>query len=281
MVGTLAGSWSWSNRPGGSYWHFGLGCTGALWQCQDLRYRSAANLEGNWRVIPIETEDAPGGNVCFPRWSGHCGDVPSWTEAQIAKLVDLIEWLCRRYNIPAVLIPDTAAGRRGIAYHRQGIDPWRCSTCETWSNPGKCCPDWRRIGQIPRIVQLVQARLSPTQEWDEMATRAEVKAAVVEALNAQCGGISGIGGGPTPFATAFEFMYWGGRAASSSKTLVEALLDDVAKLPTNDAVTLLVAAATNLASQQTAPGTLGAEFDAVAAQLRQIADKVDNLAPLS
>jgi hypothetical protein len=182
MVGSLAGSWNWANGDGRSYWHFGTSGTGECWQCHDLRYRSAANLNGNWRVIPIENADMGPG---FGAWSGNCGDVPSFTAAQVDKLVDLIEWLCRRYNIPPALIPDTRAGRRGIAYHRQGIDPWRCDACEKWSSSaGKCCPDWRRINQLTgTIIPRVKARLSaPTKDWFDMATEAQLKAIVDKAV---------------------------------------------------------------------------------------------------
>lgn len=157
MVGTLEGSISWSSRAGGSYWHFGLGGNGRLVQCQDLQFKSAANLNGNWHVIPIETADTKEG--IFPSWSG--SNVPAWTPAQLDKLVDLIAWLCRRFNIPPVLIPDTRKGRRGIAHHRQGIDPWRVSGGELWSKAyGKVCPGDRRIHQLVNIViPRVQARL--------------------------------------------------------------------------------------------------------------------------
>lgn len=190
MVGTLPGSWSWSNRPGGSYWHFGTSGTGEAWQCQDLRYRSAANLNGNHRVIPIENADMGPG---FGSWNGRCGSVPGFTTAQINKLVQLITWLCRTYNIPPVLIPDTAPGRRGISYHRQGIDPWRKPGTELWSKSrGKCCPDDRRIHQtINVIIPRVQAALrggplppittlptTPPKEWDELATKKEIQEAV-------------------------------------------------------------------------------------------------------
>lgn len=157
MVGTLEGSISWSSRAGGSYWHFGLGGNGRLVQCQDLQFKSAANLNGNWHVIPIETADTKEG--IFPSWSG--SNVPAWTPAQLDKLVDLIAWLCRRFNIPPVLIPDTRKGRRGIAYHRQGVDPWRVSGGELWSKAyGKVCPGDRRIHQLVNIIiPRVQARL--------------------------------------------------------------------------------------------------------------------------
>ena len=187
MVGKLMGSWSWANQPGNSYWHFGLGADGRLLQCQPLEYRSAANLEGNDRVIPIETEDGyPDGRTSdagqvWPAWSG--SDVPAWTSAQLDKLVELIAWLCKKYNIPPVLIPDTLPGRRGLAYHRQGIDPWRVSGGEKWSlSTGKVCPGDRRIAQftaevIPRVQALVNGDdVTPTDLADILAgVRAETQ----------------------------------------------------------------------------------------------------------
>lgn len=150
MVGTLAGSWAYAAKAGNPYWHFGTSGSGECWQCQDLRYRAAANLQGNHRVIAIENADMGPG---FAPWSGRCGDVPPFTGPQQAKLVDLLEWLCRRYQIPPVLIPDTRPGRRGIAYHKQGIDPWRVDGGELWSKAeGKCCPDDRRINQLVREI---------------------------------------------------------------------------------------------------------------------------------
>jgi N-acetylmuramoyl-L-alanine amidase len=161
MVGTLPGSWQFASGAGRSYWHFGTSGLGECWQCHDLRFRSAANLNGNHRVIPIENADMGPG---FGPWNGQCGHVPPFTAAQVDKLIQLIAWLCARYAIPPNLIPDTLPGRRGIAYHRQGINPWRCGACELWSNStGKCCPDGARIGQLTNlIIPGVRAVLSGT-----------------------------------------------------------------------------------------------------------------------
>jgi hypothetical protein len=169
MVGSLGGSYSWANQAGNSYWHFGMAGSGELWQCHDLRYRSAANLEGNPYVIPIETADH---GHPFAAWSGNCGDVPAWTGAQVDKLVELISWLCVRYGIPPTIVPDTQAGRRGLAYHRQGVPnspEWKTGNLKWSSSVGKCCPDWRRIDQfktkvVPRVRALAQGEdMTPEQ----------------------------------------------------------------------------------------------------------------------
>lgn len=192
MVGTLEGSYSWSKRPGGTYWHFGISGNGKTIQCQDLRYRSAANLNGNWRVIPIETADTYEG-IWGPPPS--CGRVPAWTAKQIDAIVDLVAWLCARFNIPPVLIPDTKPGRRGIAYHRQGIPPHLVPGGEKWSNAaGKCCPDSARIHQlvtivIPRVQARLKAAPSPTapksKDWFSMATEAQLRKVVREEVDAK------------------------------------------------------------------------------------------------
>ena len=155
MVGTLAGSWSWSNRPGGTYWHFGVRSDGVCWQLQDLRFRSAANLEGNPYCIPIETSDLNEG-VWPTTWAPR-----PWTQKQLDKIVQLVAWLCVRYDIPPVLIPDTKRGRRGIAYHRQGIVPYLVVGGDKWSNADyKTCPTDPRVNQIisyiiPKVQSLV------------------------------------------------------------------------------------------------------------------------------
>lgn len=190
MVGSLAGSWSWANRPGNAYWHFGTSGTGECWQCHSLRYRSASNLDGNGRIIPIENADMGPG---FGPWSGRCGDVPPFTPAQQAKLIDLIEWLCREFDIPPVLVPDSRPGRRGIAYHRQGIDPWRVSGGELWSSSrGKCCPDGARINQlvnviIPEVARRIRGGPVPQPEdWFDMASKAELEQVVREQVSSLC-----------------------------------------------------------------------------------------------
>jgi hypothetical protein len=72
------------------------------------------------------------------------------------KIVALCAWLCKQFNIPPVLIPDTKPGRRGIAYHRQGINPWRVDGGELWSKAnGKICPA-DRVSQVNTVVSRVK-----------------------------------------------------------------------------------------------------------------------------
>lgn len=178
MVGTLSGSWSWANQPGNPYWHYGINAQGSIWQCQDLAWRSAANLDGNWHIIPIETSDI--GEGVFPSsWSD-----PPWTAAQIDVLVKLIAWLCARFNIPPVLVPDTCKGRRGLAYHRQGINPWRAVDCELWSKKnGKSCPAARATQFVNTVIPRVQQLLaSPPSEPDMTPEQAEQLATVAKTV---------------------------------------------------------------------------------------------------
>src|SRR5262245_40429109 len=158
MVGSLSSTDNYFHQDGygGTESHFGVGHDGTVYQWQDLDFQADANLDGNDRVISIETGDSGNG---FPAWSG--SNVPAWTEAQLVAISELVAWLCQRYDIPCALIPDTRQGRRGIGYHRQGIDPWRVPDGERWSSSyGKVCPGDRRVQQITtEIIPRAQAIL--------------------------------------------------------------------------------------------------------------------------
>lgn len=134
--------------------HFGVGggwgpdkaadLDGVVYQWVDTDYRADANLQGNGRLISIETADnAP----------KSAAGIEPWTPAQVAAIIRLTAALCKKYEIPAVLIPDSGPGRRGIGYHRLGIDPWRKAGTEKWSNArGKECPGDLRIAQISDTI---------------------------------------------------------------------------------------------------------------------------------
>lgn len=178
MVGTLSGTDAYFERDGyvGPESHLGLGHDGSMLQWQDLMYEADANVQGGWHVLSIETADRGPG---FPTWSGT--NVPPWTAAQVDALVAWLVWVtavethrgcpitwrCHSLGIPRLLVPDTRADRRGIAYHRQGVDSyptlyrpgWRQPDCERWSlSRGKVCPGDRRIEQLVRtVIPRVQA----------------------------------------------------------------------------------------------------------------------------
>lgn len=174
MVGTLAGSEAWFTPSGRPYSHFGVGGNGVVRQWQDLRYRAASDLNGNPFCISIECEDH---GAAFPAWSD--SDVPAFTPKQYAALDSLIAWLCTRFSVRRRLLQDSCQ-RDGISYHRLGIDPWRGVDCTRFSSKtGKLCPGDRRIEQVKALAS---GEPPIAKEWDYMATKAEVQAAVEEGV---------------------------------------------------------------------------------------------------
>lgn len=167
MVGTLEGTESYFSGSGRPYSHFGVPGAGQAWQWQDLAFRAASDLDGNSISISIETEDRGPG---FPDWSG--SDVPRWTDVQAETLAQLIAWLCVRFGIPPVLVPDSLPGRVGPSYHRLGIDPWRVPNGIRYSSAyGKVCPGDRRINQlrdevIPRVNEIITGVVPPEEDDD-------------------------------------------------------------------------------------------------------------------
>lgn len=166
--------------------HFGTGgawgsdatrnLDGVVWQWQSLGYQADANLQANPIAISIETADnAP----------ASASDILKWTPKQVDALARLIAWLCSKSahsecpsdwtchtsGIPLKLVNDSKPGRRGVAYHRQGIDPWRVSGGQQWSTSyGKECPGPKRIGQLTSEV----LPLALEYQGGTMATAAEV-----------------------------------------------------------------------------------------------------------
>lgn len=149
--------------------HFSTHGDGRIDQSRDTAYQSAANLEGNPRVIAIENEDMGGD---FPAWGGL--DVPPLTDAQVEACAQILAWAHRVHGIPLQMCPDSRPDSRGLAYHRQGIDgnfegyrfPGRRKGGEVWTeHRGKVCPGDRRIAQLPLIL----ARARNLLEEDDMA----------------------------------------------------------------------------------------------------------------
>jgi hypothetical protein len=139
------------NAPTGTNSHFGTGANGEIWQWVDTAYRSAANLYGNGRVVSIENADfGPG----FPSWNTNDGaQVPAFTPKQIEANAQILAWANKVHGIPLELVPDSKPGRRGVAYHRQGVPGYMVPGGEQWSNSrGKVCPGNKRIAQIPQII---------------------------------------------------------------------------------------------------------------------------------
>lgn len=159
MVGNLTSVDSYF-RTAGVDSHFGIGgiwgsdagknLDGVVYQWTDTDIRSAANLDGNWHVISVETADnAP----------QYASDIAAWTSKQQDAIVNLMVWAHKTHNIPLTLIPDTCVGRRGIAYHAQGVEGNLLKAgCEKWSTSiGKVCPGTRRIAQIRGLITRAQS----------------------------------------------------------------------------------------------------------------------------
>lgn len=169
--------------------HFSTYADGRIDQSRDTRYRSAANLDGNHRVIAIENEDhgpAFGGAPKLPAW------VPL-TDAQVDACARILAWAHQVHDVPLQLCPDSRPGSRGLAYHRQGIDgafgpgtaypnPGRVAGGEVWtSSPGKVCPTDVRIDQLPEILRRAIA-LVADEEDDMPYSPDELKAIVREVV---------------------------------------------------------------------------------------------------
>lgn len=165
MVGTLAGTDQMFRDQGyvGVESHFGTGyINGKLtaYQWGDTARTADANLDANPRAISIENADT---SDPYRHWTG--SDVPPFTDEQCELIAQITAWACQVHDIPAVLVPDSLPSRRGIGWHRQGIDPWRVAGGEKWSDStGKVCPGDRRIAQIKAvIIPRVQAILHGQQ----------------------------------------------------------------------------------------------------------------------
>lgn len=150
MVGSLKGTDSYF-RTVSVFSHFGIGgawggdvaagLDGVVYQWGDTSRRAAANLDGNDHILSVETAD----NAVRP--------IQPWTTKQQTAIVNLLVWAHKTHGIPLVLVPDSKPGRRGIAYHRLGCDPYRVDGGELWSSSyGKDCPTQARINQIPSLI---------------------------------------------------------------------------------------------------------------------------------
>lgn len=157
--------------------HFSTFTDGAIVQSRDTKFRSAANLNGNHRVIAIENEDA-------------AQDIPL-SDAQVDACARILAWAHRTHGIPLQLCPDSKPGSRGLAYHRQGIDgnfdafqyPGRVTGGEVWSESfGKTCPRDKRIAQLPAI--LARAKRLVDGDDDLPFTEKQLRAIVREEAEA-------------------------------------------------------------------------------------------------
>jgi hypothetical protein len=139
--------------------HFSVKKDGTILQSRDTKYRSAANLDGNHRVIAIENEDA-------------AQDVPLSPE-QVVSNARILAWVHKTHGTPLQMAPNSRPTSRGLAYHRQGVDgnfggydyPGRVSGGEKWSSSfGKVCPRDKRIAQLPEILRRAKLIANPPVE---------------------------------------------------------------------------------------------------------------------
>ena len=158
--------------------HFSTWKNGKIGQSRDTAFRSAANLDGNHRVIAIENEDA-------------AQDVPL-SDEQVEACAKILAWAHRQHGVPLQLCPDSKPGSRGLAYHRQGIDgdfsdfdfPGRVAGGEVWSESrGKTCPRDTRIRQL----HLYLARAKDIVNGDDMTPEdfTKIRAMIREELEAE------------------------------------------------------------------------------------------------
>jgi hypothetical protein len=202
--------------------HFSTHHDGRIVQSRDTRYRSAANLNGNHRVLAVENEDMGPG---FPPWNpnaraddggmGACYDgtdpdgppavehdddahvlvdVPPLTEHQVEACARILAWAHATHGVPLQLCPDSRPGSRGLAYHRQGIDgnwgpphrfPGRVPGGEVWTlSRGKECPDDRRIAQLPAILSRAEEIVNGDNMPLNDVDKAWIKEAIKDAVEA-------------------------------------------------------------------------------------------------
>ena len=141
------------NQPGNPTSHFYVRRDGTVEQYVDTQFRAPAQLEGNPTMISAETQ----GGV-------HNVDTEQWTPQQVTSLARIAAWCNDVHGIRLGLMPDSRPQSTGVGPHRLGIDPWRVSGGEHWSESyGKVCPGAGKIAQIPRIIALARGEDEVTE----------------------------------------------------------------------------------------------------------------------
>ena len=165
--------------------HFSVYADGDIYQSRDTLYASAANLDGNHRVMASENEDHG------PRFGG-TPRLPAWvplTPEQVKANAEIYAWLHGEHGIPLQMNPDSRPTSRGLAYHRQGIDGnfegyrfrGRANGGEKWTSSfGKVCPTDIRIAQLPDILATARSLIegdddmAKYSDWDNADKKALV-----------------------------------------------------------------------------------------------------------
>jgi hypothetical protein len=161
------------SKPPAPAAHFSTRLDGHIVQSRDTRFQSAANLDGNHRVIAIENDDF---SPHFGNWNpddGHA--VPAFTLEQMEAIARICAWAHKIHGVELVPCPDSKPTSKGIGYHRQGIKgnfgPFAFGGIvaggEKWSmHFGKVCPGDARIRQIPRIIKRARAIAGVEPDWE-------------------------------------------------------------------------------------------------------------------
>lgn len=153
-VSNGASLFNFFNTPGNATSHFYVRKTapaGAAMadfeQYVDTDLRAPANLEGNHRLISIETQGGVGADLDA-----------GWTQLQLNRIAWIDRMMHEIHGIPLVAMPNSLSTSRGIGYHRLGIDPWRIEGGELWSESyKKVCPGDARIKQQAQIINLARS----------------------------------------------------------------------------------------------------------------------------
>lgn len=167
VIHTIVGYWS-----GGKAAHWTTDASGTIRQHRDTARQSVANLDGNPRWLAIENEDHGPAYGAWNTRDGHA--VPGFTAPQREAIAHILAWVHAEHDVPLNVVPDTCRGRRGVAYHRQGISGDYSTyhyggitpDCVRFSNQeGKVCPGDRRITELINDI-IPRARALAGQEVD-------------------------------------------------------------------------------------------------------------------
>lgn len=148
--------WSNSTAADGVFAHFYVGETGVITQLQDTDWQATSDLDGNPKVIAIES------------WDGNSNPTKAFTPAQIESTVKLLVWIFETHTtIPQKLATSNLPGEsEGLGWHRQGVPGFSEYTEDDggvmYSKVNrKVCPGDAKIAQIPSIFTKTMAVLSP------------------------------------------------------------------------------------------------------------------------
>jgi hypothetical protein len=169
-VSTGASLFNYFNQPGNPTSHFYVRFSGEVEQYVDTKYRAPAQLDGNPTMVGVETQGGVGANLA-----------EGWYDPQRESLADLCAWLHKTHGIPLQAMPNSKPSTRGVGYHKLGVDPYRVTGGELWSESfGKVCPGDVRIAQIPSIITRAKQILTQEDDGTMAWTDAQIASAVAD-----------------------------------------------------------------------------------------------------